>query len=241
MGNLVASAEISEIFSSLQGEGPYLGKHQVFVRFGRCNMHCGYCDETDKMKPGPGGYRDWALDSVMDEICRLESVRGPHHSVSLTGGEPLVYSDFLSVFLPELKTLGLKTYLETNGTLPRALRKVIEWTDVVAMDIKPPTSTGDREFWDEHREFLRLARTRDVFVKVVVTPGTSRADIAAAVDIAADVDPNVPFIFQPETELSGGISLKALKKIEEEFMPHATARLKDVRVIPQMHKIWGVQ
>ena len=43
-------AEISEIFSSLQGEGPYLGVKQVFVRFGRCNMHCTYCDELDKMK-----------------------------------------------------------------------------------------------------------------------------------------------------------------------------------------------
>jgi organic radical activating enzyme len=42
--------EISEVFSSLQGEGPYLGVQQIFIRFGRCNMHCGYCDELEKMK-----------------------------------------------------------------------------------------------------------------------------------------------------------------------------------------------
>src|SRR5262245_23690649 len=113
------TAEISEIFSSIQGEGPYLGKKQIFVRFGRCNMHCGYCDEVPKMKEGV--FEVHTLEDVLSEVVSIENLQGPHDAVSLTGGEPLIYSRFLRHFLPELKAAGLKTYLETNGTLPALL------------------------------------------------------------------------------------------------------------------------
>ncbi|HEX7627465.1 MAG TPA: 7-carboxy-7-deazaguanine synthase QueE, partial [Candidatus Methanoperedens sp.] len=37
-------AYINEIFNSIQGEGPYAGMRQVFVRFEKCQLHCAYCD-----------------------------------------------------------------------------------------------------------------------------------------------------------------------------------------------------
>src|SRR3989338_1927337 len=95
------STEISEIFSSIQGEGPYLGVKQIFLRFGRCNMHCGYCDELEKMKEG--NFSVLSLDQVLTEIDNFEKQKGPHHSVSLTGGEPFFYTPFLQNFLPKLK------------------------------------------------------------------------------------------------------------------------------------------
>jgi len=42
-------ARISEIFSSIQGEGPHSGEKHIFVRFEECHMHCVYCDELDKV------------------------------------------------------------------------------------------------------------------------------------------------------------------------------------------------
>ena len=36
--------KIKEIFKSIQGEGPYIGYEQLFVRFCKCNLKCGYCD-----------------------------------------------------------------------------------------------------------------------------------------------------------------------------------------------------
>ena len=230
--------EISEIFSSLQGEGPYLGVKQVFVRFGRCNMHCGYCDELEKMREGKFSTVD--LDDLVARVAALETSEGPHHSVSLTGGEPFFYSAFLTNFLPALKARGLTTYLETNGTLTGALERHLPQVDIVAMDIKPPSSTGDRPFWDEHRRFLEVASRKKVFVKIVVTAGTTAEEIERSVDIVAVVDRSIPFIFQPETEMTG-ISLPALDRIQSHFFATASTRLKDVRVIPQMHKIWGVR
>ena len=93
-------AAISEIFSSLQGEGTHLGERHLFLRFETCNIHCEYCDEL-----GKPGY-DFNLDSAIESLKRLDNESGPHSYVSLTGGEPLVYLSFLKQLLPRLKGIG---------------------------------------------------------------------------------------------------------------------------------------
>jgi organic radical activating enzyme len=231
-------AEISEIFSSLQGEGPYLGVKQVFVRFGRCNMHCHYCDELEKMQAER--FSVLSLDEVMASITSLSEKEGEPHSISLTGGEPLFYVSFLENLLPSLKAKGFKTYLETNGTLTRELERVIRDVDIIAMDLKPPSSTGDRAYWKEHEDFLKCALRKDVFVKVVVTADTQEQDIERCIALLRNVNPNIPFILQPQSE-AFGISVKALSLIQSRYFGAAKRILADVRVIPQMHKIWGVR
>jgi 7-carboxy-7-deazaguanine synthase len=230
--------ELSEIFSSLQGEGPYLGVKQIFVRFGRCNMHCTYCDELEKMKEEK--FTQVTLAQLLHEIYQLDREKGPHHSISLTGGEPLFYTAFLENLLPKLKEKRYLTYLETNGTLPKELDRVIRFCDIIAMDMKPASSTGDRNFDKEHEEFLKIAARKDVFVKLVVTGQTKLEEVERAVEIVESIDTHIPFIFQP---LTGpfGIDTEALKLIEKTFMHAAERWLFDVRVIPQMHKIWGVR
>ncbi len=230
--------EVSEVFSSLQGEGPYLSVKQIFVRFGRCNMHCGYCDELEKMKEGR--FDVWTLEALGSEVDLLESREGAHHSVSLTGGEPLFYAPFLKNFLPKLKERGFSTYLETNGTLPKELEQVIRWCDIIAMDLKPASSTGDRSFDKEHEAFLKIAIQKEVFIKVVVTPDTLAEEIEKCVAIVRGTNPKIPFIFQPLSD-PVGINVNSLHLIEKTFFPLAKRFLSDVRVIPQMHKIWGVR
>jgi organic radical activating enzyme len=173
-------------------------------------------------------------------VERFEKEKGNHHSVSLTGGEPLFYTPFLKNFLPILKERGFATYLETNGTLYRELEQVIRWCDVIAMDMKPPSSTGDRKFWAEHEEFLKVAIRKDVFVKTVVTPSTRLDDIMECANIVERIHPGIPFIFQPLSE-PFGINTEALRLVEQVFVPKVKPLLHDVRVIPQMHKIWGVR
>ncbi|EFK96696.1 organic radical activating enzyme [sediment metagenome] len=228
-------AFITEIFSSIQGEGIFLGAKQIFVRFRDCNLSCAYCDEK---RDGPS--KEFTPLELISEIKFLELSQGPHHSVSLTGGEPLLYSDYLKTLLKSLKKENLKGYLETNGTLPDKLDEVIDLVDIIAMDIKLPSSTGHKAYWKEHLAFLKIAVRKKVFVKAIVTPKTKMSDIRDAALLVSKVDRNIPFILQPVTAIAPGkdINKDVLLKFAE---VGARNRLENVRVIPQVHKMLGVK
>jgi organic radical activating enzyme len=224
-------AEITDIFSSVQGEGIFVGAKQVFVRFKRCNLDCAYCDEDKDAEPSI-----YTSASLMQAIDSLEEEKGIHHSVSLTGGEPLVYADFLKVFLPILKKSRRRSYLETNGTLPEALAAVIGSIDIVAMDLKLPSSTGCGESWKEHAAFLKKALEKDVLVKVVVTPQTTAGDFDRAVAIMAGTAKEIPFIIQPATPVRDS-DKEVPREMLLGFLETALAAgLDHTRVIPQVHK-----
>ena len=228
---------VSEIFSSLQGEGIYWGKKQIFVRFFGCNMKCVYCDEEEKTFFGP--YEEMDAQTLRQKVGALEESEGPHHSISLTGGEPLLYVDFLKHLAPLLKRDGFLLYLETNGTYPGRLKEILDWIDIIAMDIKPPSSTRDRAFWPEHREFLEIGRRKGIFVKIVVTPETSSEEVERAASEVARVDQKIPFILQPVTP--HGLLGETIAKVSLfQFEERAKRVLDDVRVIPQLHKFAGV-
>ena len=126
----------------------------------------------------------------------------------------------------------MPVYLETNGTLPKELSDVINDIDIVAMDFKLPSSTQCKAYWTEHEEFLRVALKKDVFIKAVVTSDTQLQDIQRAIDLVASFDPNILFILQPNyLEMKNGVIKKCLS-FQEDCLNH----LKDVRVMPQMHK-----
>jgi organic radical activating enzyme len=229
-------ADITEIFSSVQGEGIFLGARQVFIRFKKCNLNCAFCDVPKDLKT-----KDYTCSELIRETKFLENSKGPHHSVSLTGGEPLLYVEFLKDFLKFLKKEGLKSYLETNGTLPDNLSKIIDLIDIIAMDFKLPSSTREKEYWREHLEFLRIAMKKKVFVKAVVTPSTKGEDIEKAASLLRKVNERIPFILQPATpvrssdrKLDNGTLLSFMEIVSKNH-------LQNIRAIPQVHKILNVR
>ncbi|NQT21767.1 MAG: 7-carboxy-7-deazaguanine synthase QueE [Planctomycetes bacterium] len=241
-----ARANVCEVFSSIQGEGVYVGRRQVFVRFYGCNLKCRFCDTPRtrtpdgrcgiETQPGTGNFA--AFENPIDAERLTESVtslakRARHHSISLTGGEPLLHADFLRHWLPALLG-GPGVYLETNGTLPDALEKIIDLIDVTAMDIKLPSATGMGPLWDEHACFLRVAAMREVFVKVVFTEGTPDAELEEVVRIVSEVSPPPAVVLQPVT----GAGAPSPERI---LSCHAlmSKALPEVLVIPQTHKIIG--
>ena len=229
-------ADITEIFSSIQGEGIFVGARQIFVRFKRCNMKCNFCDTPNRETA-----KEYSPAELMRKIKSLEKAKGPHHSISLTGGEPLVYTEFLRSILPLLKKKGFKSYLETNGTLPEELREVIDLIDIVAMDFKLPSSTGDRAYWKEHLEFLKIAARKKVFVKSVVTTKTKKEEIVEAVRLIKKVNNKIPFIMQPATAVKRSDKMPGCNRLLEFLDIALKNKVENSRVIPQMHKIIGVK
>ncbi len=229
-------AEIVDIFSSIQGEGIFLGAKQIFVRFRQCNLACSFCDE---MRNAP--YKEYTSAELMKEVASLEKASGPHHSVSLTGGEPLLYPEFLKIFLKLLRARRIKSYLETNGTLPRELASVVELVDIIAMDFKLPSSTGGKEFWKEHLEFLKIASRKKVFVKAVVTPATTGKDIEKAAGVIKKVKGDMPFILQPATPAGANDKVVEPAALMNFMGIWSRNNLNNIRVIPQVHKTLGVK
>lgn len=223
-------ANILEIFQSVQGEGVYVGVQQVFVRFFECNMRCVWCDTPRSIGDTSRNH----VEMTADELCsQVLSLWPGSHSVSVTGGEPLVQADFLTEFLPRLRSAGAAVYLETNGVLPAELARVAGHVDIIAMDLKLPSSTGCRPYWDEHRAFLKAGRGKDLFVKTVVSSRTNVEDIDAAIELLAEHAPGTTLVLQPNYfDLPDGVIKLCL-----DYRRRCAQRLKDVRVIPQTHKM----
>jgi 7-cyano-7-deazaguanine synthase len=230
-----ATAEISDIFSSIQGEGIFLGERQIFVRFKECNLTCDYCDE----RTGAATHT-YTAGKLAEKVSAIEKTEGGHHSVSLTGGEPLCYAGFLKQLLPVLRGAGMKIYLETNGTLPGELKKVIDLVDIIAMDLKLPSATRSADHWREHAEFLRIAAAKTVFVKAVVTRDTYAGDVEKAARLVRECGRSIPFIIQPASPAGNAFSPgeRALAGFMEIGIRNG---LESVEVIGQKHKEWGVK
>ena len=249
-----AQAQLNELFASIQGEGLYVGERQIFVRFAGCNLTCQYCDSpqalvlspTFKFEPVPGNHkfenRNNPVDvsQLIELVGQLDKPVGACHSVSLTGGEPLLQVDFLKEFLPALKKeLKLPIYLETNGVLPDHLAEVIELIDIIAMDIKLPSATGLSPYWKEHKKALETAYLKEVFVKAIFAKETTIKEIDEAAALIAAVDENIPLVLQPVTP-HGAVKHRPTAEQMLAFEATAKRKLKRVLVIPQTHKLAGL-
>ena len=236
----MSSANVLEIFSSVQGEGKYLGCRQIFVRLADCNLNCAYCD-TDfsradfcRIETSAGSmiFRDEKnpLEAAqVVEVIKNFSGDVPTQAVSFTGGEPLLHWQFVRDVATVIKNFGMKIFLETNGTLPDALEKILPVIDIISMDIK----LGQNLF-ALHEKFLRLAHGKDLCVKIVVANETPAEEFLAAIDLVARVDKKIFLILQPVTPTKNVGAASAEKILS--FQAAALRKIKNVRVIPQTHK-----
>ena len=227
-----------------------LGYRQIFVRFPGCNLACAYCDtqfavpEQCRIETGPGSgqFRRIPQPVPLSTLCDIaaswcDELPEAHHSFSITGGEPLLNAELLALWLPRLREI-LPVHLETNGTLPEALARVIDQIDYISMDMKLPSVAETPLLWDEHRRFLEVAEEAELSVKVIVNRQTTDQDLLMACDLISDVDPEIPLLLQPQTSREGTVVVAATQLLHWQSL--AARLLSDVRVIPQTHRFMGV-
>ena len=254
-------APAMEVFSSFQGEGTYVGSPQVFFRLAGCPLRCAWCDTpgswelksdaTAKLRTSSGLKREraWVSPAQAAEWINEADPTG-RMSVSVTGGEPLLWTEFLLELRPLLGKRRL--HLETAGAHPESLGRVLRDCDHVSADLKlpedmlAPSAVGFTEAessprtgaeWREaRRSVLSMISGRDACAKLVVS---GDRDESAYEEILADHSecaPDLTLFLQPVTPLAN-ISAPDQATIER-LRGRASAKGLQTAVLGQLHRAW---
>ncbi|TFF85215.1 anaerobic ribonucleoside-triphosphate reductase activating protein [Candidatus Heimdallarchaeota archaeon] len=113
-------------------EWPGLLVDMIFL--GGCNFRCPYCHNPDLLNPGQIESHD--INDILAEIDTRKNTKWLD-GISITGGEPTV-SKKLPKFLGILQDFDLKTKIDTNGSNPQVVQKLLDekLIDYIAMDVK---------------------------------------------------------------------------------------------------------
>lgn len=249
---------VSEIFSAIQGEAALVGERQVFVRLTGCNIRCTYCDQPEALerRPGPcrveltAGRRDWdvgssplAIDRVVDSVGRLWG-QVPHHSISVTGGEPLLQGTRAERLVEAFAHRGWPVMLETNGTLVAPMRRLAGAVAFVSMDLKLRSVDGGSVTPATQAEFLAaaLAGGATTWVKIVIGADTDLDEFDAGIDLVATAAAGgaqpLEVFLQPLTPFGAATAAPSPDQVLE-LHERALRRHPRVRVVPQTHKAIG--
>lgn len=138
--------KVSEIFTSFQGEGPYIGTPATFLRLYGCNLNCEWCD-TDIST-----YEMLSVDDVA-EILMTQMEFNNINLLVITGGEPTLQMEEIKRLIKELPE-DIKIQLETNGS-------IFEYLSEIEYVISPKE--------DKEKVFENYYKYENVFFKFVIT------------------------------------------------------------------------
>ncbi|MEM3515943.1 MAG: 7-carboxy-7-deazaguanine synthase QueE [Saccharolobus sp.] len=205
---------VIEIFTSIQGEGEVIGIPSNFIRLATCNLRCVWCDTK----------YSWEAGIEMSEEEIISKIRKDIKVTTITGGEPLLQN--LLFLVRELKKLGHKVIVETNGTIKPSeeLRKLV---DVFSVSPKLSNSGHKLKYnfndddWATYYKF------------VVVYPNKDIDEIVKFVE-SNNINPS-KVILQPDGNRPDYIN--ALNEIVQVVLNRGL----QFRILPQLHRIIGIR
>lgn len=258
---------ITEIFSSFQGEGPYAGKRQIFIRFPGCHCSCFYCDTSSARDPEPRfcnllllNKKTYAKRNPLSTNTVLNCVKDlltpDLHSIAYTGGEPLRSHSFVKEIAKEAKVvMHLKNFIETNGYSATAFESLADSNclDFASIDIKLMSHRAVKEkdyenLYSSAMECVKISVDRGIktIVKIVVIRNTAVEELKKICDDLSGFKSRIKFVLQPvNVNIATQPHLHRadiVPDIEELFKLSEIAGsiLPDVMVLPQVHKIMHI-
>lgn len=149
--------------------------HLAAIIFTRgCNFRCHFCYNPMLVLPQEGKdeknikkEKGFAAVSSSDLFLFLKERLGRLDGVVITGGEPTLQADLPS-FIKKIKDIGYDVKLDTNGTNPEMLARIIKdgLVDYIAMDLKGP--------WDKYEKVVGVSvdcQNLQKSVKIIMNSG----------------------------------------------------------------------
>jgi len=160
----------------------YPGKISSIIFISGCNLHCPFCHNPELVRPDLlDGEFKLTHRQVLDELISRE---GFIEAVSITGGEPLIYSGITSLIKSIKSETSLSVKMDTNGTQPQKLKDVIPHLDYIAMDLKSspakyPKATGEKAEFRDVRESISIIMSLPAYeFRTTMVPGiVDREDV----------------------------------------------------------------
>ncbi len=131
---------------SLQSLGTVDGPGIRFVVFTQgCNLRCGCCHNPDTWDIKGG--TQYTAEELLDKVRRYKTYFGSEGGITISGGEPLLQSEFVTELFKLCKEDGINTCLDTSGSiLNESVKELLKYTDRVLLDIKYTTDEMYREY-----------------------------------------------------------------------------------------------
>jgi len=233
--------QLNELFVSIEGEGIFAGTKTLFIRFSGCHLRCHWCDTKYSLSLKSG--RSYTIDEAKQLI--YQQLQPNIYKVNFTGGEPLLQPLSLIALANFIKNeLNIKTYLESSCFDWQRFESVLPYFDICKVEFKTSDSKviESSKLYDDliQNELkcleLALNRTDKIsFVKIVFTNSTTAneiKDLTTRIFQCSNISNLSGITLQPSYQFDSP-SNEHILKIYDEVYPF----YKDVRVIPQMHKM----
>lgn len=208
--------QVTEIFHSIQGEGPYTGRPAIFIRLTGCNLRCWWCDtewndETDLYL---------SIEEIIQQARDL--AKSTTTLAVITGGEPVRQP--LHRLLPALHQCGFFPQIETAGTL---------WQDCLAESyvdivVSPKTPKIDPRVYDHAIAFKYVIRAGEIGADGLPVRSTQ---IPGDNAVLARPRPGVPVYLSPCDEFDEDRNQANQRAVA------ATALMHGYRAGVQLHKV----
>ena len=167
--NIRASIDSIETFGLVDGPGI-----RVVVFFNGCKLRCKYCHNPEMWIKKENNYYPQEL---VDKIKKYKSYFKNNGGVTFSGGEPLLHSKFIIETAKLLKQENIHIALDTAGVGLGDYKEVLEYIDLVLLDIKHTTNNGYKDITGlnikETEKFIEELNKQEkkVWIRQVIIPG----------------------------------------------------------------------
>lgn len=219
---------INSVYRATEGEGIFLGRPQIFVRYQGCTVGCLNCDSKDTWEFDPRTAMDF--EEIMERV-HAEGFNGKIKNVSITGGDPLHPSHVPHVLAlsKELKARGYYINIEAAGT--RIVPEIFDTVDFISFDLKTP-STGVRTPVSNLIKMAELYPHKTQFKAVIADSNDFAYALEARAQLEAIRPLGVPFVLTPCYNVGEAFPLQRFQNV----LSWNEAEGGHFRVIGQQHK-----